>query len=399
MPSRKMFLAIFAISLLTVSMTSVHASEKVEKKEWALLTFLNGFNNLDSFGYRDMNEMEKIGSTDRVHVVSQWASLKTKDVRRVYVQKDSNPTSVTSPVVENIGRADMGDYRTLIEFIKWAAKKYPAKHYFVNVWNHGNGWHRFNGGLSTRDVSYDDLSGNKITTEQLGQALAEASREIGQKIDIFGSDSCLMAMAEVVGQMNGHVTTFVGSEEVEPADGWPYDTFLSKWNEGGEKSSNEVAEILTETYAASYSTSRDVTLSGLDVTKYPVLVNAVRDLAEAIKSLSVSERTRVHAAAGSAHSYTNSDYRDLGDLVDEISKDSSISIRSEILLRVKESIKEFVVANKTSSDQVRSHGVSIWFPNSTWQFNSYRDRYLGLVFNRDTAWLDAISSTLSASNL
>lgn len=390
------------LSVLFMSLSSAAAAEKIQKKEWALLTFLNGFNNLDSFGYLDMNEMERIGSTARVHVVSQWASMKTKDVRRVYLGRDADPTNVTSPVVENIGRADMGDYRTLVEFVKWAVRKYPANHYFVNVWNHGNGWHfqgakGNNGGVSTRDVSYDDLSGNKITTEQLGLALEEIARDTGQKIDIFGSDSCLMAMAEVVGQMKGSVDHFVGSEEVEPADGWPYDALLAKWNEGGAKSPGDVSRILANVYVDSYTNGRATTLSGLDLSKYAVLAQAVRDLGEAIKTSPSASRQKVLQAATRTQSYTNDDYKDLGDLVDQIGSDPAIAIRPEVFFGVKEALRQFVVANRTSSSMARSQGISIWFPDAAWQFDSYKARYRALMFNQDTAWIDAIASTLSAT--
>lgn len=375
-------------------------SSKPVKKEWALLTYLNGFNSLDSFGYVDMNEMEKVGSSARVHVVSQWASLKTKEVHRVYVNKDSDPANVTSPVVENLGKIDMGDYRSLIDFVRWAAKNYPADHYFVNVWNHGNGWH-FTKGVppSTRDLSYDDLSGNKITTEQLGQALAELSAELGKKIDIFGSDSCLMAMAEVVGQMKGSVDQFVGSEEVEPADGWPYDALLTQWNTGGAKSAADVAKILTQVYVDSYRAGQDTTLSGMDVAKYAPLASAVRDLADAIKSEPASIRQKILQAVARTQSYTSDDYKDLGDFVDVLAKDATINLRPDVLAGVKTALKAFVNVNRTSPGMSRSQGVSIWFPDTAWEFGAYKDRYRAMAFNQDTGWLDAISATLGGANL
>ncbi|RYZ63607.1 MAG: hypothetical protein EOP09_17385 [Proteobacteria bacterium] len=112
------------------------------EKEWTLLVYMNGFNSLDDFTTADLNEMEKIGSTDQTSIVVQWASLQTKAVKRVYVTKDQDPDQVTSPVVQNLGQTDMGDYRNLVEFVRWAHENYPAKHYFIDVWNHGSGWHR-----------------------------------------------------------------------------------------------------------------------------------------------------------------------------------------------------------------------------------------------------------------
>ena len=84
-----------------------------------------------------------------------------------------------------------------------------------------------------------------------------------------------------------------------------------------------------------------------------------------------------------------SDYKDLGDFVDQLAGDATIGIRAETLAAVKSAIGSFVTANHTTSDLARSQGVSIWLPESSWEFDSYRDRYKGLAWNGDTAWIDA----------
>ncbi len=390
--------ACIAVGVFLMVASAFGADDRTPK-EWALLTYLNGFNSLDSFGYLDMNEMEVVGSTARVHVVSQWASLKTREVHRIYVNKDTDKKNVTSPVLQNLGLVDMGDYRSLIDFVVWAAKTYPADHYFVNIWNHGNGWHfKTTGGtIGTRDLSYDDISGHHITTEELGIAMTEIARQIGKPVDLLGSDSCMMAMAEVISQVKGSASAFVGSEEVEPAAGWPYDTLLTQWNAGGAKSAADVSSILAKVYKDSYPNGHGITLSGLDLSKYGMLATSVRDLGDAIKTQSKVVRQKIFAAVGKTRSYTLADYKDLGDLVDQIGADASIPIRPEILAGVRTAISTFVTANQTTPDQSKSHGVSIWFPDAAWQFDTNKDRYRALTFNQDTAWYDAIDTTVHAT--
>jgi hypothetical protein len=400
-PSTKSLSSFTCIAVGVLFMvTPALAADDRTPKEWALLTYLNGFNSLDNFGYYDMNEMEVVGSTARVHVISQWASLKTREVHRIYVNKDTDKDHVTSPVIQNLGLIDMGDYRSLIDFVVWAAKTYPADHYFVNVWNHGNGWHfKGTGGtLGTLDLSYDDISKNHITTEELGVAMAEISRQIGKPVDLLGSDSCMMAAAEVIAQVKGSTTAFVGSEEVEPAAGWPYDTLLTQWNAGGSKSAADVSDILAKVYKESYPNGRGVTLSGMDLSKYGALATAVRDLGDEIKSQPKAVRLKIRSAVSKTRAYTLADYKDLGDLVDQIGADTSIPIRPEILAGVRTAISTFVTANQTTPDQAKSHGVSIWFPDAVWQFDTNKDRYKALIFNQDTAWYDAIDTTVHASS-
>ena len=45
------YLTCIALGILLGSVSLANAAEKIEKKEWAILTYLNGFNSLDSFGY------------------------------------------------------------------------------------------------------------------------------------------------------------------------------------------------------------------------------------------------------------------------------------------------------------------------------------------------------------
>lgn len=86
-------------------------SKGEDLSEWTFLVFLNGNNSLDFFGPEDINEMEQVGSTTKINVVVQWASLARNDVYRMKIEKDNNTQEVTSPIIQNLGDVDMGDYK------------------------------------------------------------------------------------------------------------------------------------------------------------------------------------------------------------------------------------------------------------------------------------------------
>ncbi len=67
------------------------------------------------------------------------------------------------------------------------------------------------------DASYDDISHNKITTEQFGIAMAQIKQKLGRNIDILGFDACMMAMGEVGAEVAASTDILVGSEELEPS--------------------------------------------------------------------------------------------------------------------------------------------------------------------------------------
>ncbi len=227
-------------------------------KEWTIMVFMNGKNDLYNFALNDLNEMEQAGAPAGVNLVVEAgrayidpnppqipnpygipnipgfpgmmalppagrpaAAASWSGIRRYLIQKDSNPSEVTSPVLEEF-KGDMGDWNHLVDFGLWAKAKFPARRYMLIVWNHGNGWKSAEVFPRAKGISYDDETGHHISGVQLGQALAKMGG-----VDIYASDACLMQMAEVAYELKNSAPLIIGSEETEPADGWPYHYFLA----------------------------------------------------------------------------------------------------------------------------------------------------------------------------
>ncbi len=370
-------------------------------KEWTFLVFLNGNNSLDAFGADDINEMEQVGSNNDINVVVQWASYARKDVYRLLVEKDTKPSEVTSKVVKNMGAVDMGDWNNLVDFVSWAQKNYPAKHYFIDVWNHGNGWHMKNPSaraMSIRpmDISYDDKTGNMITTEQLAQALAESAKIIGHKVDIYGSDACLMAMVEVATQMKDSVAFSVGSEETEPGEGWAYGEFLAAWAALGTNSTPErVASELVRTYKASYQNgsqgNQEITISAFDLSKVDALNASIKNLSSSLNQILRTDRGTVKKAAEASLAFTLSDYVDLADFSAQLESQHS-GVDSQLIQALKASMSAFVISNQTTSSFSRAGGVSMWIPTQSYLYNDYSSRYSNLDFAKQTGWDTVLES-------
>jgi len=355
------------------------------KKDWTMMVFINGNNNLDDYGALNINQMEKVGSTDHLNIVVQWASDAATTTKRLLVKKDDNEATVTSPVVQEMPDVDMGDKNNLLEFIKWSAVNYPADHYMVVVWNHGNGWHLTNSGIQILDISYDDKTGHHITTEELGQVMQDAAQFIGHKIDIYGSDACLMAMVEVAEEMAGAVDTFVGSEQTIPLDGWPYDQFLAKWAANPSATSHEIGAMLSEAYQAYYSERSGQTFSVIDMNELPALIDRVGQLAAKLGTL--TDLSAIKAAAYESQRFALSEYADIGDIVNHIQKtDRAVEARAE-LDGVSKQLTKTVVKNVVTGTS-RANGLAIWWPNYSSNWSAYQERYKGLKFDKASHWSD-----------
>lgn len=372
------------IALVTVLSISAQAAQK----EWTMLVFLNGNNNLDSFGTTNLEQMETVGSTNDINVVVQWASESTKSTKRMLIQKSSNGHAVTSPVVQSMPTVDMGDYQQLIEFVRWGVQNYPAKHYFIDIWNHGGGWHRSGTMMQPLDISYDELSGHSISTPQLGMAMAEAAKIIGHKVDLYASDACLMAMGEIAYEVSDSVQVFAGSEETEPGRGWPYDRLLARWSKNAKVSGLELGKILTEEYTQSYvdQNDGDVTYSVFDLSQIENFNNSVKALANSISKLSPSDAKTMATAAGRALGFAYSDYVDFGDFTSQVQATKSNAIPADVLNNTKAALNSLVVEAKNTSRYSKATGLSLWIPLDSYTYDQYSSKYEDLKFEKATGW-------------
>lgn len=399
---------LFALSLCTVSQ-DVKAAATPKKKEWTFLVFLNGFNNLDRFGLADINEMEKVGSTDKVNVVVQWASLRDRKVRRLYIQKDNDTKKITSPVIEDLGSADMGSYKELQNFAIWGAKNYPAEHYFVDVWNHGNGWQvDADGDVSpgvepgVRNISYDDIHGTEITTEELGLAMQDFANVIGQKVDIVGADACLMAMVEVAAELAPSTNFLVASQDLEPGDGWPYDQLLTDWNAKPKASAKDVGKILTKRYVKSYWDQDEISFASYDLSKYDLFAQKTRELLHKLQQCTDSDWERAYKEVKEYPTYTHSSYVDMEYAFKGMQKmmcsEFGLGINQawsglKAALNLMVSYKEVTPGHAESPST-----IGYWFPKSKSEYNQYKDRYSKMQFNRDTGWMISIEKMIPYMN-
>ncbi|MCX5785062.1 MAG: clostripain-related cysteine peptidase [Elusimicrobia bacterium] len=338
-------------------------SGKVDK-EWTIMVFINAKNNLEKYGLMDMNEMEMIGSTDKVNVVTELGRMSGYDSsdgnwvgsRRYLVVKDANMSKIASPVVQDLGKVDMGDYKHLIDFATWAKKNYPAKRYMLVVWNHGAGWIKSRG-LEVKGISYDDETGNHINTPQLGMAL----KGIG-KIDVYGSDACLMQMPEVNYEIKDYVDYIVGSEETEPGDGYTYNMLLGPLVAKPTMLGAELGKLAVDAYSDHYGT-QDHTQSLVLASAMNGLVPVINDFVAA--AIAANEKPLIKTAMGSAQSYAYAENKDLWHFLSLYSASSqNANVKAAAKALQDYLTGKLILHNRVNSTYADSHGLAIYLPDS-----------------------------------
>lgn len=204
-----------------------------ERKEWTVMAFFRGQGDLSFAAKSAINNMEMVGSDKNINLIVESGHFNKQDdkdlssgqwtgSRRYYIIKDtgtepSETQAIKSPVVETLPRAITGDYSQVVDFVRWAAQKYPAKRYILLIGGHGSGWMDWKmepePETGSRGLIYNGTSNGYIRTSQIGQMLDSVNQAVGKRLDILVIDSCVMQMAEVLYELKDRVNTVIGSEE------------------------------------------------------------------------------------------------------------------------------------------------------------------------------------------
>ena len=355
-------------------------------KKWTVMVYVNAKNNLEEFGLKDVNEMEMTGSDGNVNIVAELGRITGystaegdwKGGRRYLVQKDANASSIVSPVLMELPNADMGDWNHLVDFAKWSMEKFPAQHYVLVVWNHGAGWNKDMVFEAQRGISYDDETGNHITTPQLRKAM----EQIG-KIDIFAMDACLMQMVEVGYEIKDSVDYIVGSEETEPGDGYTYNTWLSPLAAKPGMAAAELSKAMVDSYTDHYQDLKQgATQSSIKAASFGKLVQLLDGwTAEVMAANDLVNVKNARTKAQAFYYATNKDLYHFVKLVSGATASAAVSSKGKELMDFLTT--DLIVHNRaTGAKYANASGLAVYIPNS------YTAAYDSLMWTKDSKWDD-----------
>lgn len=262
-------------------------------KDWTLLVYMAGDNDLSPYAIWDLEEMEGrfesgryAGSTLKSDLVVQADTAGATGIRRLHIFqredrpyvaatsinefKNRGPETVRSPIAELLPESPPSR-QGLQDFLQWGVQQYPAERYMVVIWGHGQGWLGAPNEITATDVAnlhaaapsgqlttalnqvallpqppttpsarsfggiaIDPATGNGLSVDDLNQALT-ATVEItleGRPLDVYASDACLMQMAEVAREISDTSRYIVGSAQVQSYLGLPYRRLMYELNTG-----------------------------------------------------------------------------------------------------------------------------------------------------------------------
>lgn len=341
---------------------------------WTFMVYLDADCNLESAGIEDINEMEIVGSDENISIVVQIDRISGYDSSngdwtgaiRYNVTKDFDTDIISSPVKQDIGEVNMGAATTLQDFIQWAKSSFPAENYALILWDHGSG---IMDGSAPGGVCWDDTNGDDyLTLPEIYSVLST------NHVDLLGFDACLMGSLEVHYQLQDCVDVIVGSEDVEPTDGYPYNDILSYLKSNPGANPEQLAEQIVISYNNSYTDNYEVTQAAFNA----LTLEFNSSLNNFVNELNRVGIEYIRTARSNSLEFFTHSYIDLFDFANELS-----GIMGSSALYLINNITAILIKEAHAPSQTDAHGLTIYFPR---QLSLYSSNYENSKFAHDFNW-------------
>ena len=170
----------------------------------------------------DIKEMEQVKLSKNVRVLIQTGT--TSKWHHEEIAKYGNGRYLyDSKGLRRISKSNSNMYeaKTLVSFLEYGEKNYPADHRILIFWDHGG----VSGVCTDKENTYNSLSLNDIRS-----ALEEVYGKSPNKVpfEVIGFDACLMGSYECAKSTEGFAQYMVASEAPENQYGWYYTDWLNE---------------------------------------------------------------------------------------------------------------------------------------------------------------------------
>ena len=365
-------------------------------RKWTFLVYMNGANDLETYGVLNMNQMEKIGSTDQVNMVVQFKRKgndltkgKWTNTRRFFVTHDTDDQTINSQLLSTNDNVDMGTVAALQDFIQWGVQTFPADRYCLVLWNHGAGWRSVPLSQHGRGFSYDDATGHHIDTIQMPAAIDMGN---GRKWDLLTIDCSLMQMAEVAYEIRDKENYIVGSEESPPGAGYPYDTVMDQLTKNPDMDGRQLGINIANDTIAHYGIGSDSTQSVLDASRVGAVASAVNALGGALLQATPRYGVGIASMRRQSEAYEYPDNHDLLDfclLLTNASSGVADSGVQSAANQVIAAVNNALVINAHGNAHAHSNGLAIFLPSPSAynqidqeQYKGFGQRYSELALSK-----------------
>jgi len=372
-----------------------NADKSVSK--WTVLVYMDADNSLDDVAKYNIKQMEEVGSGKNLNVIVQLDTI-DNTTRRLFIEKGH------VKLIEDLGEQDMANGSTLVSFLEWSIKNFPADHYFLILWDHGGGFKN----LNKRGIFQDTTSNTIMSIKTLQDAINKAITKTKQHFDIIGFDDCLMGMLEIAYEIKNEGDIMIASESTEPVNGWNYTYILDNISRSPNISPYTLARSVVDDYYQNYSDRMvDLTLSAIKLGEIDNLSRAIYELSNNLLVNIENDNITIYNTInnildnvtrvdenGNGIIDSNDSYIDLLSFLNLVANNGNLPVSLRNIAKKGEDLYNKAVFASVSSGNLAKgcNGMSIWFPDSS-AYAAYSSLYSTLKFVSDnSSWISFIKS-------
>lgn len=359
-------------------------------KDWTILIYADGNNDLAPEMWQSKIDAEKVGSSNNVNVVMQigresieliniirpsYSIMRHSEawtgVRRYYILKSK------STMLNDLGNICMADPLNLYDFIKWGIETYPSEHYMLILSGHGGGFVAVMSDLS-QDRPY------MMGIYEMCKAINMIIKDVKIQIDILVFDMCDMNYIEIMYELGKNkantVKTVLTYFENGPISGLPYDKLIDFIN--GNSNENNARLLLKNLVAFLSFNLVAIEINNMKLTEIKKLISAM------------------------AYLYLTDENCERGGGLDLIKKMDGNTSWYKYILELQDEIESIVICYKKSF--IKKDNITNVLDLTTREMcnndalNKYLPLYYKLAFAKNNYWFSLLSnrplnSTLSYS--
>ena len=258
---------------------------------WTYMVYLDEDNSLDGAGYNgDVQEMIQGFNPAANGIVNLivYDDGRANGDTKIYYVNSTGAHDISGEASWLSSEMDSGNPQTLISFVLWTVQNFPAKHYFLDLWDHGGDY---------SGAMWDDTSNTHMSLSDLNYAANTIRKQLGFPVDIWGYDACLMNAGADNYEIKNATRIIVASEHTEGDDGWDYKALIGNLTSNPYQGPEEYAYSHVEHVDDEHNGTSIPTMVAINVTRWDYyFIPAYNELAQAIRESAGKENKSIKEA-------------------------------------------------------------------------------------------------------
>lgn len=311
-----------------------------------------------------------------------WKGIKYTTPDCIIKDSEDNYFGNSDCYSKNTPEANMGDGKTLENFLSYIKETYPASNYknrTLVLWDHG-----------AAHIGYGpDTNTEKIMSLK---EINEALKIDPIKYDMIGFDACLMGNIDVAKFVKDSANYMLASEELEPGHGWQYTEVFNHIANNPDASVVDIGKYMIDSFidSPSHKETDGRTLSLVNLKEFDNVVNSLKSMTSSLNTnldttypiiLKSAENTQVYGKSSKGDSSYS---LDLKNFISVLASNNSNVDSAEL----NSSLDKYILKSRNDGTRKDSYGVAIFDINNK---NHIKDGSYNNERAVSTPWFDFVS--------